>query len=164
MCRVPDFSVVLRAAVVLFLMSDSGAVTSAENGRQAAVVLEAPLTLLQATTTISPPTLRFSREGQLHVAWIEKSGGQGEVTTAQVPAGQSAATPVRVSPAGGGPEAVHQSPGFAIGTDGAQFVTWSSAHRAPGSLFASALKLARPADGHLLQAPAQVTDDGLALP
>lgn len=163
MCRVPDFSVVLRAAVVLFLMSGSGAVASAENGRQAAVVLEAPLTLLQATTTVSPPTLRFSREGQLHAAWIEKSGGQGEVTTVQVPAGQSAATPVRVSPAGGGPEAVHQSPGFAIGTDGAQFVTWSSANRAPGSLFASDLKLTRSADGHLFQAPVQVNDDGLSI-
>jgi hypothetical protein len=144
-------------------MSGSGAVASAENGRQVAAVLEAPLTLLQTTTTISPPALRFTREGQVHAAWIEKRSGQGAVTTVQVPMDRPAATPVLVSPVGGGPEAVHQSPGFAIGTDGTQFVSWSSANRAPGSLFASDLQLARSADGQLFQTPVQVNDDELAI-
>lgn len=162
MFRGPDSSTVLRIAVALWLTIGSGAVASAENDRQAAV-LEAPLTLLQVTTTISPPALRFDRGGYVYAAWIEKRSGQGTVTTVPVPMDRSAATPVPVSPAGGGPEAVHQSPGFSIGTDGTQFVSWSSANRAPGSLFASDLQLARSADGRLFQAPVQVNDDGLAI-
>ncbi len=163
MFLVRDFRTALRVVVVLLAMSGSASLACADNDRQAAVILEAPLTLVQAMTALSPPTLRFNREGLLHAAWVEKSGLQGEIKTAQVPAGQSAATMVQVNQAGSGPEAVHQSPGFAMGSDGAQFVTWSAANKTPGALFASDLKLTRSTDGHIFQAPTQVNDDGLAI-
>ncbi|MBI4000685.1 MAG: exo-alpha-sialidase [Nitrospira defluvii] len=163
MFLVRDFRTALRVVVALLAMSGSAHLACADNERQAAVILEAPLKLVQATTALSPPTLRFNHEGLLHAAWVEKSGLQGEVKTAQVPAGQSAATMVQVNQTGSGPEAVHQSPGFAIGSDGAQFVTWSAANKTPGALFASDLQLARSSDGQTFQTPVQVNDDGLPI-
>jgi hypothetical protein len=126
-------------------------------------MLEAPAKLVQTTAVLSPPALQFTREGSLHVAWVEKSGPQGEVRTAQVSVGKPATAVVQVSQAGNGPDAVHQSPGFAIGPDGAQFVTWSAANRTPGALFASDLQLARSNDGQTFRTPVQVNDDGLAI-
>jgi hypothetical protein len=153
----------IAAATLLTIAAFDTALFGGEDPR-IALALEAPLKLVETTTTLSPPTLRFSREGQLHAAWVEKSGVQGEVKTAQVPGGQPSATPVQVKSAGIGPEAIHQSPGFAIGADGAQFVTWSAANKAPGALFASDLKLARSTDGEaLFQAPVRINDDGLAI-
>jgi hypothetical protein len=127
-------------------------------------MLGVPLTLVQSTAALSPPTLRFQRDGLLHAAWIEKNGVQGEVKTAAIPADHPAIAQVSVNPPGAGPEAVHQSPGFAIGVDGEQFVTWSSANKTPGALFASDLRLARlDSGGARVQPPVQVNDDGLAI-
>jgi hypothetical protein len=109
------------AALLALVGFSSGA--SAHNESEAVTMLGAPLTLVQSTAALSPPTLRFHRDGLLHAAWIEKNGVQGEVKTAAVPADHSAITQVSVHPPGAGPEAVHQSPGFAIGGDGEQFVT-----------------------------------------
>lgn len=158
-----DFRTVLRVIVALLVMSGSADFICAENHRQAAVILEAPLQLVQATTALSPPSLRFDHEGLLHAAWVEKSGLQGEVKTAQIPVGAPAILMVQVNQAGRGPEAVHQSPGFAIGSDGVQFVTWSVANNTPGTLFASDLQLARSNKDQIFQPPVQVNDDGLAI-
>ena len=166
MFLVRDFRSILRVVVALLAMNGPATVASAENDLQAAIRLEAPFKLAQATTALSPPTLRFDREGLLHAAWVEKSGLQGEVKTAQIPeasGGNLALSMVQVNQVGSGPEAVHQSPGFAIGSDGAQFVTWSAANKTPGSLFASDLQLARSGEGRTFQPPVQVNDDGLAI-
>lgn len=163
MFLIRDFRIALRVVVALLAMSGSANFACAENDRQAAVILEAPLKLVQATTALSPPTLRFDHEGLLHAAWVEKSGLQGEVKTAQIPVGNPAISMVQVNQAGSGPEAVHQSPGFAIGSEGAQFVTWSAANKTPGTLFASDLQLARSSEGRTFRSPVQVNDDGLAI-
>ena len=154
---------VCGAATLLTLVGFSSGVSN-QNEPTAVTLLGAPLTLVQSTTPLSPPTLGFHRDGRLHVAWFEKSGAQGEVKMAAIPSDHSTIVPILVSPPGTGPEAQHQSPGFAIGGDGEQFVTWSSANRTPGALFASDLRLARAAaEGARFQPPVQVNDDGLAI-
>ena len=164
MLQVVGSSAVMRAAAILLTIAWSGTAVSGGDDPRIALALEAPLKLVQTATTISPPTLRFNREGRLHAAWVAKNGAQGEVKTAQVPADQPTASVVQVNSAGGGPEAIHQSPGFAIGADGAQFVTWSVANKAPGALFASDLKLARSTAGEsTFQPSVQINDDGLTI-
>ncbi len=164
MLRVCDVVVALRGAAALLPLVVFGGVACAESELQAVTILGAPLNLVQATTVISPPALRFHQDGRLYAAWIEKSGMQGEVKTALVPDDRSAAAQVQVNPSGVGPEAIHQSPGFAIGADGEQLVTWSTAVKKPGALFASDLQLARSTDKRAkFQAPVQVNDDGLAI-
>lgn len=164
MVSVREIGVALRGAATLLTLVGFSSGASAHNESQAVTLLGTPLTLVQSTTTLSPPTLRFQRDGRLHAAWIEKNGVQGEVKTAVIPADRSAVAQVSVNPPGAGPEAVHQSPGFAIGGDGEQFVTWSSTNKTPGALFASDLRLARlDAGGARVQPPVQVNDDGLAI-
>lgn len=163
MFLIHDFRTAVRVVVALLATSGSAQLACADDDRQAAISLEAPIRLVQATTALSPPTLRFTHDGLLHVAWVEKSGLQGEVKIAHVPAGKPSLSVVQVNRDGRGPEAVHQSPGFAIGSDGAQVVTWSAANKTPGALFASDLQLARSREGHTFQPPVQVNDDGLAI-
>ncbi len=149
---------------LVFLLAVSVVPAWAEDGQRSVLSLGVPNKVVETTATLSPPSLAFDRSGQLHVAWIGRNGAQGEVKTASIPADQPAAVPVRVNPPDLGPEAMHQSPGFAIGGDGAQFVTWSSANKTPGALFASDLRLARlDAGGARVQSPVQVNDDGLAI-
>lgn len=164
MVLVREIGVALCGAATLLTFSSFSSVASAQNDSQTVTMLGAPLTLVQSTTTFSPPALQFHRDGLLQAAWIEKNGAQGEVKTARIPSAQPAATPVRVNPPEGGPEAIHQSPGFAIGPDGEQFVTWSIAGRTSGALFASDLQLARSTErGVRFQPPVRVNDDGLAI-
>ncbi|MER3422823.1 MAG: hypothetical protein C4293_05920 [Nitrospiraceae bacterium] len=150
-------------SLVLLVMSASAGFTRADSDPEAAITLEAPIKLVQATTVLSPPSLGFTREGLLHAAWVEKSGPQGEIKTAQMPLSELATVMVQVNQAGNGPEAVHQSPGFAVRPDGAEFVTWSAANKTPGALFASDLQLAHSGEGQTFQAPVLVNDDGLAI-
>jgi len=164
MFLVRDFRTAFMAVVALLAMSGFANLAGADDhDPRAAISLEAPIRLVQTTSALSPPAIRFTPDGRLHVAWVEKGGPQGEVKTAEVPPGSSVITAVQVTRAGRGPEAVHQSPGFAIGSDGAQFVTWSTANKASGALFASDLQVARSADGQTFQPPVQVNDDGLAI-
>ena len=164
MVPVREIGVAVCGAATLLALVGFSSGASAHNESQAVTMLGAPLTLVQSTTALSPPTLRFHRDGRLHAAWIEKNGVQGEVKTAAISADHSAVAQVSVNPPGAGPEAVHQSPGFAIGVDGEQFVTWSSANKTPGALFASDLRLARlDSGGARVQPPVQVNDDGLAI-
>ncbi len=159
-----DFGAVLRVTAAVLTMVGSGGAALADNETQVAAMLGAPIKIVQTTAAISPPTLRFRGDGRLYASWIEKSGMQSDVKAAHVPTDQSATSPIQVNPSGAGPAAVHQSPGFAIGAEGEQFVTWSSAHTSPGALFASDLKLARSTDGGTnFQTPVQVNDDGLAI-
>lgn len=163
MFLIRDFHTALRVAAALCVMTGVALPASADNDRQPAISLQAPIKLAQSTAALSPPVLRFTRDGLLHAAWVEQSGPQGEVKTAQVPAGKPAITTVQVNQSGRGPGAVHQSPGFTIGPDGMQFVTWSAANKTPGALFASDLQLARSSDGRIFQPPVQVNDDGLPI-
>lgn len=159
-----EIGVAVCSAATLLTLVGFGSGASAYDGSQAVTMLGEPLTLVQSTTVLSPPALQFHRDGLLHVAWIEKNGGQGEVKTTAIPADHSTVARVSVSPPGVGPEAVHQSPGLAISGDGEQFVTWSSPNKTPGALFASHLQLARSVDrGAHFQPPVQVNDDGLAI-
>ena len=164
MVPVREIGVAVCGAATLLALVGFSSGASARNESQSVTMLGVPLTLVQSTAALSPPTLRFQRDGLLHAAWIEKNGVQGEVKTAAIPADHPAIAQVSVNPPGAGPEAVHQSPGFAIGGDGEQFVTWSSANKTPGALFASDLRLARlDAGGMPVQPPVQVNDDGLAI-
>jgi hypothetical protein len=163
MFLVRDFRTAWGVVVALLVTSGLAQPAGAGNNRPAALSLDAPLKLVQATTALSPPALQFTRDGLLHAAWVEKSGPQGEVRTAEIALGTAATTGVQMNRAGSGPEAVHQSPGFAIGSDGMQFITWSAANKTPGALFASDLQLTRSVDGQTFQSPVQVNDDGLAI-
>ena len=164
MVPVREIGVAVCGAATLLALVGFSSGASARNESQSVTMLGVPLTLVQSTAALSPPTLRFQRDGLLHAAWIEKNGVQGEVKTAAIPADHPAIAQVSVNPPGAGPEAVHQSPGFAIGGDGEQFVTCSSANKTPGALFASDLRLARlDAGGMRVQSPVQVNDDGLAI-
>ena len=154
---------VCGAAALLMLVGFSGSALAGTDA-DGIILNGSPLTLAQSTTALSPPALQFQRDGRLHAAWIEKSGSQGEVKTAAIPADRSPVAQIAVNAPGGGPEALHQSPGFAIALDGGQYITWSTANKVPGALFASDLRLARSAAGsEHFQAPVQVNDDGLAI-
>ena len=102
MVPVRDIGVALRgAAAVLSLVGFSG-VAFADTESPAITMLGAPLTLVQSTTALSPPTLRFHRDGRLHATWIEKNAVQGEVKTAALSADHSAVAQVSVNPPGAG--------------------------------------------------------------
>ncbi len=129
-----------------------------------ALVLTPPTKIVKTTTTVSPPALRYDAAGVLHATWVEKKGQTGEVKTAVIASGESTAGSAQSRSVGGGPEAIHQSPGFAIGSDRALYITWSVANRAPGALFASDLTLTKSPDGGTtFQSPVKVNDDGLAI-
>ncbi len=163
MFLVRDFRTAVTVVVGLLALGGSASLASADGEHQAAIILEKPFALVQSTAALSPPSLRFTRAGLLHAAWVEKGGLQGEVKTAEVVNGKPVASPVQASQAGRGPETVHQSPGFAIGSDGARFVTWSAGNNTPGALFASDLQLARATDAQAFAPPIQVNDDNLAI-
>jgi hypothetical protein len=114
---------------------------------------------------VSPPAIRFDRTGTLHIAWFEKKGAAGEVKTVRIaPDGGEGSPVVRVNPEGGGPDALHQAPGLAMGSEGELYVTWSVPNRTPGALFASDLHLARSTDGgRTFERPVLVNDDGQAI-
>jgi len=103
--RMFDNGAALRISAALLAMVGSGGVALADNESQVAMMFRAPLMPVQATTAISPPALRFQRDGLLHAAWIEKIGVQGDVNAVRVSSDQSAIIPVRVNPSGGGSEA-----------------------------------------------------------
>ncbi|MFO0774706.1 MAG: sialidase family protein [Nitrospiraceae bacterium] len=124
------------------------------------------LTVLEGPTPISPPAAQFDATGHLHLVWFEKRGLVGLVKVAVVtPEQKQAPTPVPVNPDGAGPDAIHQSPGLAIGSDGLQYVTWSIANTTPGALFASDLHLVRSKDGgQTFEAPVRINDDTRPIP
>ncbi len=126
----------------------------------------ARLTVLEGPTPISPPAAQFDAAGHLHLAWFEKRGLVGTVKAAVVaPENTQAPTAVRAHPEGSGPDAIHQSPGLAIGADGQQYLTWSIANTTPGSLFASDLYLVRSKDGgQTFDAPVRINDDTRPIP
>ncbi|MDP9131766.1 MAG: hypothetical protein M3M98_01365 [Nitrospirota bacterium] len=163
MFRICEFSTFKRVALALLTIVGSVDFACADDDRRAAVMLEAPLKLVQATTTLSAPALRFNREGLLHAAWAEKNGIHADIKTVVIPLGQPPISASRVNAEGAGPEAIHQSPGFAIGTDGARIVTWSAANKTPGALFASDLQLTRSTEGQTFLPPVQINDDGKAI-
>ena len=74
MVPVRDIGVVLRGAAVLLILVGANGVACADNESQTVTMHGAPLTLVQSTAVISPPSLRFHRDGRLRAAWIEKSG------------------------------------------------------------------------------------------
>lgn len=122
--------------------------------------------VLEGPTAVSPPAIRFDASGSLHVAWFEKKGMTGEVKTVRLSRGQAAGpNPVRANPEGLGPDAIHQSPGLAVGPEGRIWLTWSSANKTPGAMFASDILLARSMDGGAsFSPPVQVNDDGKPIP
>ena len=63
---------VCGAATLLTLVGLSSRVSN-QNELPAVTLFGAPLTLVQSTTTLSPPTLRFHRDGRLHAGRIEKT-------------------------------------------------------------------------------------------
>jgi hypothetical protein len=122
-------------------------------------------TLREGPGPVSPPAIRFDRTGTLHVAWFEKNATAGDVYLLGVgPDGRPLSPPVRVNPDGAEPEALHQSPGLAAGSEGELYVTWSTPNKTAGALFASDLRLARSMDGgRTFQRPVLVNDDGLPI-
>ncbi len=128
---------------------------------QRAPVLGEKHTVREGPGPVSPPAIRFDRTGTLHIAWFEKKGAAGDVKTVRVAQDGGEGSPVvRVNPEGGGPEALHQSPGLATGPENELYVTWSVPKRTAGALFASDLRLARSTDGgRTFEQPVLVNDD-----
>ncbi|MEX5215290.1 MAG: glycoside hydrolase [Nitrospiraceae bacterium] len=141
--------------------SEAGAVDGAPT--QDALIFDSPKTLVETPGQLSPPALQFNQEGHLYVAWFEKQEGGANVKVSRVE-GDAVSKAIQVNRDGEGPGAVHQSPGVAVGAGGSLYVTWSSANRTPGAMFASDLRLARSGDGgRTFESPVPVNDDGLPI-
>ncbi|MGH7205780.1 MAG: sialidase family protein [Nitrospiraceae bacterium] len=118
--------------------------------------------IVEGPQHVSPPALQFDKGGALHVAWMEKQGETRAVRTVRVKDGGKATTsPVQVNRIGDEPDALHQSPGLAIGPNGELYLTWSTSKTAPGAFFATDLRLARSLNGGVsFEPPIVVNDDG----
>ena len=68
MVPVSEIGVAVCGAATLLALVGFSSGASAHNESQAVTMLGAPLTLVQSTTALSPPTLRFHRDGRLHAA------------------------------------------------------------------------------------------------
>ncbi len=150
---------------LLFVLWISPGLVRAESPSIPGVTLAPAQVVAAGPISLSPPSLRYDASGTLYVAWLEKPGDQGVVKTLQLAGDQRRpGVPVQVNPSGLGPEALHQSPGLAIGGEGQAFVSWSTANRASGAMFASDLRVAASGDGgRTFALPVQVNDDGLPI-
>lgn len=119
------------------------------------------LKVVEGSYQVSPPAMQFDRTGALQVAWFEKKGEARSLRTLRVRDGGATVTPaIQVNPADAGPDALHQSPGLATGSNGEVYVTWSTAKQAPGSFFATDLMMTRSLDGgQTFEPPIVVNDD-----
>lgn len=95
---------------------------------------------------ISGAAVAVGRQGEAFIAWVRRDGQTNNLYLARVDANEK--TLVRVNPEGFAVDALHQSPGLAIGPAGEMYLSWSSAKAKPeGTLFASDLRLSRSLDG-----------------
>jgi BNR repeat-like domain len=117
-------------------------------------------TVVEVTHQVSPPALQFDEAGTLHLAWFEKKGEVRSLNTIRIPREGNLGRTVRVNPESMEPDALHQAPGLTTGPDNQLFVTWSSAKKEGGAMFAADLRLARSNDGGLtFHPPVSVNDD-----
>lgn len=121
------------------------------------IVLEAKRKVVEAPVQVSPPSLQYDHAGKLHVAWFEKEGKTGNVYLATIPETGTELRRKQVNGKGAEPDALHQSPGLAIGPKGDLFVTWATPKE--GAPFAADLRLARSVDGGASFAPPLVVND-----
>jgi hypothetical protein len=130
-----------------------------------AVARESKRTIVEGPHQLSPPAVQFDETGTLHLAWFEKSGEVRALKTVRISgSGNVIGEAIRVNPEDGEPDALHQSPGLAVGADKKLFVTWSSATKGSGTIFAADLWLARSTDGGLtFEPPVRVNDDGQSI-
>ncbi len=114
---------------------------------------------------MSPPALQFDEAGTLHLAWFEKRNDAMTLKTVRISdGGNVVGEPVQVNPVGVEPDALHQAPGLATGTDKQVFMSWSSASKNSDAMFAADLQLARSTDGgRTFESPVPVNDDGQAI-
>ncbi|UVT15408.1 MAG: exo-alpha-sialidase [Nitrospira sp.] len=127
-----------------------------------AVLRTAKQTIVEGTYQLSPPAIQFDEAGMLHLAWFEKSSAQPTLKTVRISSsGKVVGEAVQVNPVGVEPDALHQAPGLAAGVSDQVFMTWSSAKKDSGAIFAADLLLARSTDGGVtFERPASVNDDG----
>lgn len=159
-------SIVVAACVLLSLRGTVGLLPAADVAELSEAaglsLLERPLSVIETPGQLSPPALQFDQRGLLYLAWFEKQQGEASVKLAQVE-GSAISAVAQVNRKGEGPSTVHQSPGVAVGAGGL-YVTWSSANRTPGAMFASDLRVVRSTDsGRTFDSPVQVNDDGLPI-
>jgi hypothetical protein len=153
----------LMICVLLLTVTLSPA--GAEQEVKLSLTLDPILPVFVGPVPISPPAVRFDKRGSVHLAWLEKTGPVGAVKSVRIgKENKTAATPVQVNSEAFPPDAFHQAPGLATGTNNHVFVSWSTTNRTPGALFASDLHVVRSQDGgQTFEAPVQVNDDGLPI-
>jgi hypothetical protein len=129
-------------------------------GAEPQLVLDAKQKVVEGTGQLSPPSLQFDQAGMLRMAWFEKQGDQRGVYLATIPDGtRPGLTRTQVNGKGTEPDAMHQSPGLAVGPTGDAYVTWSMPNKEVP--FAANLLLARSTDGGAnFLPPVVVNDDG----
>lgn len=157
--------VVLLLTVCFMSVTVASSPAQSEGKAEASLTLGSILPIFVGPETISPPAVRFDERAVVHVAWSEAKGPIGVVRSVRVEPRTMAVSPaVQVNPDALPPDAIHQAPGLAVGTDHRVFVSWSTANKAPGSLFASDLRVARSEDGgRTFKAPVKINDDGLPI-
>lgn len=100
------------------------------------------------TAEISGAAVAAGRDGAVFIAWAKPEGQTNNLYLARLD--KEGTRTVRVNPKGMGVDALHQSPGLAVGPKGEVYISWSSAKPKPeGTLFASDLRLSRSLDGGL---------------
>jgi hypothetical protein len=124
------------------------------------VTLGPQIKVVEGSSQVSPPAMQFDRAGALHLAWFEKTGETRALRTVRVTdGGKTVSAPVQVNRADTEPDAMHQAPGLATGSNKEVYATWSTPAHMPGSFFATNLRMARSLDGGLTFEPPIVVND-----
>ncbi|MBX3236388.1 MAG: exo-alpha-sialidase [Nitrospiraceae bacterium] len=150
---------------LLFLLWLSPGPAQAESPSIPDVTLAPAQVVAAGPIAFSPPSLQYDAAGTLHVVWQEKPDSQGLVKSLRLAgASRRPDDPVQVSSVGLGPDALHQAPAVTVGGEDQVFVSWSTANRAAGAMFASDLRVASSRDGgRSFSPPVLVNDDGLPI-
>lgn len=152
------FAVVALVCLFGSFMAEGSAADMADP----AILRAAKKTIVEGTSQLSPPALRFDEAGALHLAWVEKSGDTPTLKTVRISdGGNVVGEAVRVNPLGIEPDALHQAPGLATGPNNHLYITWSSPKKDSSAMFAADLWMARSINGgRTFDAPVLVNDDG----
>lgn len=107
----------------------------------------------------SAAAVAAGRDGAVFVAWARPEGQTKNLYLARLD--KDGTRTVRVNPKGMEVDALHQSPGVAVGPKGEVYISWSSSKPKPeGTLFASDLRLSRSLDGgHSFDSHLRINED-----
>ena len=148
-------------ALVLFDQSSRWVWSAADND----VALDPRRVMVKTVNDLSPPAVQVDRSGNIYLAWFEKGTEEDAAVLWLLRtdgSGHVVEKPIRVNRLEDPPDAIHQSPGMALGPEGEIYLSWNVSKHSKGVGAGTDLRLARSEDGgKSFLSPVTVNDDPL---